>query len=392
MKKVEQVIDALEQDAEAVATVQRIAAQVTERFRDELGISGGRLWERDGEEYVLVATFPDARDVRGMRVAMTYGPVATLLRHRAIYVPANDGLIDPELEARLGVSHFAAIVVGDQRQYLLSFDVDEEHDPAAILYSLGILRHGINQKLRRQQVADLMDQAKQIQLSILPRTKPAFGDFELAGRSKPVDLVGGDFYDFIPISDKILGVAIADSSGHGLPAALQVRDVHMGLRMGLSRDYKIVRTIERLNAIIHESTLTSRFVSLFYGELEQNGAFTYTNAGHPPPFHCSAVGGVAQLDRGGPVLGPLSEASYERGFVKLEPGDRLVLFTDGIVEMRDASGVEYGRDRLQQLICSLPDGSAAELVEAIFADVERFAGGERADDDRTVVAVRRPAT
>ncbi len=86
-----------------------------------------------------------------------------------------------------------------------------------------------------------------------------------------MESVGGDFYDYIPITDKILGLAIADVSGHGLPAALQVRDIYMGLRMGMARDFKIVRTVERLNQIIHKSTLTSRFVSMFYGELERNG-------------------------------------------------------------------------------------------------------------------------
>ena len=96
--------------------------------------------------------------------------------------------------------------------------------------------------------------------------------------------MGGDFYDYIPISEKILGLTIADVTGHGLPAALQVRDIYMGLRMGLGREYKIVHTMERLSSIIHRSTTTSRFVSLFYGELELNGNFLYVNAGHPHRF------------------------------------------------------------------------------------------------------------
>ena len=82
---------------------------------------------------------------------------------------------------------------------------------------------------------------------------PVYGDFEIYGQSQPMEKVGGDFYDYIPITDKILGLAIADVSGHGLPAALQVRDIYMGLRMGLARDFKIVRTVERLNSIIHQS-------------------------------------------------------------------------------------------------------------------------------------------
>ena len=174
-----------------------------------------------------------------------------------------------------------------------------------MLFSLGVLRYAINQKLRQERMEEVFEQARKIQASILPRRVPVYGAFELYGQSRPMEKVGGDFYDYIPITDKILGLAIADVSGHGLPAALQVRDIYMGLRMGLSRDFKIVRTVERLNTIIHKSTLTSRFVSMFYGELEPNGVFIYVNAGHPPPFHLAANGEVRFLDEGGAVLGPL---------------------------------------------------------------------------------------
>ena len=90
-------------------------------------------------------------------------------------------------------------------------------------------------------------EARKIQASILPRRVPDYGSFDIAGRSEPMEEVGGDFFDYIPVTDKILGLAIADVSGHGLPAALQVRDIYMGLRMGLARDFKIVRTVERMN-------------------------------------------------------------------------------------------------------------------------------------------------
>jgi sigma-B regulation protein RsbU (phosphoserine phosphatase) len=210
-----------------------------------------------------------------------------------------------------------------------------------------------------------------------------------------MEKVGGDFFDFIPITDKILGVAIADVSGHGLPAALQVRDVYMGLRMGLARDFKIVRTVERLNQIIHRSTLTSRFVSLFYGELEANGVFIYVNAGHPPPFHLTAAGEARFLEEGGAVLGPLGDATYERGFVRLEPGDMVVLYTDGMIEASAGSSgagapVEYGADRLVTLARAHLGQGARETVAAMLADVERFSGDAPPQDDRTVVVVRYP--
>ncbi|HEX5781142.1 MAG TPA: PP2C family protein-serine/threonine phosphatase, partial [Solirubrobacteraceae bacterium] len=188
--------------------------------------------------------------------------------------------------------------------------------------------------------------------------------------------------------------AIADVSGHGLPAALQVRDIYMGLRMGLARDFKIVRTVERMNGIIHQSTLTSRFVSMFYGELELNGVFIYVNAGHPPPFHVARDGAVRFLEEGGPVLGPLAHASYERGFVVMKPGDTLVFYTDGIVEARgrDEEGKleEYGVARLLRVAADHRAEPAEAIVEAVFASLLEFTAEYAAEDDRTVMVVRYP--
>jgi sigma-B regulation protein RsbU (phosphoserine phosphatase) len=285
--------------------------------------------------------------------------------------------------------------VGDEA-YILAFNVAPGHHRDDILFSLGILRHSINQKIHRDRIQGIFEEARKIQASILPRRAPAYGDFELAGRSVPVDSVGGDFFDYIPVTDKILGLTIADVSGHGLPAALQVRDIYMGLRMGLARDFKIVRTVERMNRIIHKSTLTSRFVSMFYGELEPNGVFIYVNAGHPPPFHLAANGGLTWLEAGGPVLGPLAEASYERGFVIMKPGDLLVFYTDGIIETGGAAQPgapreEFGAERLVEAAREAQGKSAQAVVESVFAAVEQWSGGAPAADDRTVMVVRYPA-
>ncbi len=238
-------------------------------------------------------------------------------------------------------------------------------------------------------------EARKIQASILPRRAPAYGEFDIAGRSEPMEEVGGDFFDYIPLTEKILGLAIADVSGHGLPAALQVRDIYMGLRMGLARDFKIVRTVERMNSIIHQSTLTSRFVSMFYGELELNGVFIYVNAGHPPPFHIAANGMVRSLEEGGPVLGPLPEATYERGFVIMKPGDMLVFYTDGICETLGAARRRPERGVRRR--AAAPGGARApgparrrRSWTPSSPSVEAFSRRGAAGDDRTVMVVTYP--
>lgn len=392
MKKVEQVVAAMDRADDVSTTIHTLVETIIVKFRDELGIFGGRLYQRQGDCYILQAVFGDAKEVPlGLKVPLSYRPIRIVLEEGAVFMDAEDPRIDKGLEDLLGVQQFAAIEVGDD-EYILAFNVASGGQGDDILFSLGILRHSINQKIRRERMEGIFAEARKIQASILPRHVPAYGEFDMAGRSDPMEEVGGDFYDFIPVTEKILGLALADVSGHGLPAALQVRDIYMGLRMGLARDFKIVRTVERMNAIIHQSTLTSRFVSMFYGELELNGVFIYVNAGHPPPYHIAANGMVRSLEEGGPVLGPLPEATYERGFVIMKPGDMLVFYTDGICETlrQGGSEEEYGVERLLQVARENQGRSSKEVVDAVFQSVEAFSGGEPPSDDRTVMVVSYP--
>jgi serine phosphatase RsbU (regulator of sigma subunit) len=398
MKKVEQVVGSLDRDDDVGTTIHNVVETIIGNFHDELGIYGGRLYRRQGDCYILQDVLGEAKEVpSGLKVPVSYRPIQIVLDQGAVFMGAEDPEIDRGLEQLLGVQQFAAIEVGDE-EYILAFDVAAGVNGDDILFSLGILRHSINQKIRRERMEGIFAQARKIQASILPRRAPSYGQFDLAGRSEPMEEVGGDFFDFIPVTDKILGLAIADVSGHGLPAALQVRDIYMGLRMGLARDFKIVRTVERMNSIIHRSTLTSRFVSMFYGELELNGVFIYVNAGHPPPYHVAANGLVRSMEEGGPVLGPLPETSYERGFVIMKPGDMLVFYTDGICETlgrdeRTEEGTpeeEYGVERMLRVAHENLGRPSQEVTDAIFASVEAFSGSAPANDDRTVMVVTYP--
>jgi len=399
IRRVERAVAAIGETEDLAGMVYSLIQTAIHDFRDELGIYGGRLYQRDGKEVVLLHTFPDAKPLPpGLRVPRSYPPIELAEIDGVVYLEADDPSLDPELEEHLGVKEFACISVGDGA-YVLAFNVAPGRQRDDILFSLGILRHAINQRLRHERLRDVFREARKIQQSILPRRVPEFGTFDVASRSDPMKGVGGDYYDYIPISDKILGLAVADVTGHGLPAALQVRDIYTGLRMGTSRDFKMVRTVERLNKIIHQSTLTSRFVSLVYGELELNGNFIYVNAGHPPPFLVRADGSWKELKEGGPVLGPLPDAAYARGFVHLDPGDMLVLYSDGIVETlgwgpgdpRLTGGMEeYEGERLRQVVLSHRKEGARAVVDAIFADLDEFSAGRPAGDDRTVTVVAFP--
>ncbi len=302
----------------------------------------------------------------------------------------DDERLDQNLERELGTREcFAAITVSDG-QYVLSFDVETPGDDHEELHrTLNIIRLAVNQKLREERMVAIMEEARQIQNSILPRHLPKPGDYEIAARAVAAEIVGGDFYDVIVLDEEVFDVVIADATGHGLPAALQVRDVFTGLRMALSREYKLTRTLQRLNTIIHRSRLATKFVSLVLVEFDLDGTVIYSNAGHPRPVLMHVDGSVNRLDRGGPILGPIPNARYSIGIQCMAPGDLLVMFTDGLTEATRDDDEEYGPERLIHAVRTVRHRDPAAIVDRIFTDVAEFSNQTPPADDQTVVVIKR---
>jgi sigma-B regulation protein RsbU (phosphoserine phosphatase) len=391
LTKVQKTLKSIDLDGQtgtSGAMVQQIAEIIATNFRDELGISGGRIYEARGDNsFELIGRFGIAYEAPlGIDIPRDYRPIELVLENGIVVMSPDDPGVDPVLEERLGARRFAAIAAGDE-EYIVSFDVAPELGREDILFSLNLIRYVINDRMRAMRYESLIVEAQRIQASILPQRVPIYAGFDIWGKTVPAEIVSGDFYDFIPVNENILGLAIADGSGHGLPAALVVRDIYMGLRMATDRDFKIIRTMQKLNKIIHRSRMTTKFVSLFYGELETGGIFIYTNAGHNPPFLLKLKGNkIEYLRNGGPVLGPTPDATYTRGFVNLEPGDLLCLYTDGIVEAHDVHDHEFGLDRLQRVVRSNRGRTAQEIGQEVLAKVKKW--GRAGEDDRTVVIVK----
>jgi sigma-B regulation protein RsbU (phosphoserine phosphatase) len=386
LTQVEKTLEVIDTSAtDTGSTIELIADAIAANFRNELGITGGRIYESRDDQYELIGRFGEYQEgALGLFVSKNYRPVELLLENGVVVMNPDDPGVDPVLEKKLGARRFAAISAGDE-DYIISFDVSPEMSREDILFSLSLIRYTINQKFRAERFESLIVEAQRIQQSILPQRIPKYTGFEIWGRTVPAEIVSGDFYDFIPISDTILGLAIADGSGHGLPAALVVRDIYMGLRMATDRDFKIIRTMEKLNHIIHRSRLTTKFVSLFYGELELDGILIYSNAGHNPPFILKRDS-FEELSSGGAVLGPTPDATYRRGFARLEKGDLLCLYTDGIVEAHNENDEEYGLGRLIELVRSVRDRSAQEIGLEVLRRIDDW--GRKGEDDRTVVIVK----
>jgi sigma-B regulation protein RsbU (phosphoserine phosphatase) len=316
-------------------------------------------------------------------------PLALVRRHR-VYLfadPHEEG--SPWLESVLPCLPCAGVAVGRwPHRHVLFFLLDGGWNREHVDFALNVLRVALGLQLLEERVRIDFRQAAEIQESLVREAPPAIPGFEIACRSIPAQEVGGDFFDFVPVGNDLVGFAIGDASGHDLAAALLVRDVVTGLRMGLEKHLRMEYVFAKLNRVIHRSTSASRFVSVFYGELESSGNLSYVNAGHHPPllFHHERI---TELWTGGTIIGPLADVTFRRGLARFDPGAVLVLFTDGLVERRATSQEPYGVERLRAVVQANQGVPASELLERAVASAYAFGGGRPWEDDATMMVVRR---
>ncbi|MEO8347943.1 MAG: hypothetical protein ABI610_03445, partial [Acidobacteriota bacterium] len=194
-RKVEKALQAIQRSSDPTSTIAETASAVIENFQGELGVRGGRLYERRDGGYELTRVFGGAIAATGIFVPDAYPPVQQVIDGGVVLLDLTAPGVDPEFERRLGVERFAAIAVGDD-QYILSFSVDPGAANDDLIFSLGILRHAVDQKLREERFVSVMNEARQIQMSILPKRAPRAGVFDIGGFTVPAEIVGGDFFDF----------------------------------------------------------------------------------------------------------------------------------------------------------------------------------------------------
>ncbi len=231
--------------------------------------------------------------------------------------------------------------------------------------------------------------AREIQLSFLPRSAPQLPGFDIAGTSRSHDEVGGDYFDFIQVSDSRVGLAIADVSGKGIPAALLMAGFRMSLLAEIRNDFAIRAVMRKVGTLLFESTERDRFVTAFYGVLDyRNRVLIFSNAGHDPPLLVRANGTAESLVEGGVALGVLADARYEERPIALHPGDVLVLYTDGVSEAPAPDGQMFGRGRLEDAIRGLAARSGEEILQGIVAAVLEWTGERGPTDDLTLMVVK----
>ena len=367
-----------------------ILSELERNFGERLHFGQGRLYERRGKEFVLIYPRTEAESREwAQRLDMESEVVRLAYKHRSyIYdnLPLNRAFrAGDEPYEKISV---AILVHNPERQWLIVFQLEEGWVREEISLFLNAVRTSLNYRLFSEAMGGRFEQAVQIQKSLLPRKAPSVEGYQIFGHSEPAEFVGGDFYDYFQFDDVNFGVALGDASGHGFPAALLVRDVVIGLRMGLAREMRIVYTIEKLNQVIQRSTYSTNFVSLFVGEIEWDGHLFYVNAGHPAPFLVAGKE-IHDLPATGITLGFMPEISLNRAYIHMEPGSTLVIYTDGIIERLDEKDQHFGIDRLKKLVKKNIDLSAEGLVNLIFNAVYDYGGRTQWEDDATVVVIKR---
>ena len=240
-----------------------------------------------------------------------------------------------------------------------------------------------------KQMASELDQAAEIQRQFLPSVAPVLPGLELAGYNAACRTVGGDYYDFLPYADNRVGVVIGDVAGKGMPAALMMTSLQAKVQALAETPGDPGAIVGRLNRSLVGTCPANRFITFFFAIIDaSNGDIAFCNAGHNPPFIVRAGGGIERLEGGGPVLGILPAMTYQRRQCHMEPGDLLVLYSDGVTEAENPAGEEF-EDHLPELAARLRDRSAAEVVKAIHEAVKEWIAGQPPADDVTVVVARR---
>jgi steroid delta-isomerase-like uncharacterized protein len=249
---------------------------------------------------------------------------------------------------------------------------------AAELYSAALSRARLEHEL---------DIAAEIQRALLPEGQHEGPGFDLAASSKPCRAIGGDFLDYFDLPNARFGFVLGDVAGKGPPAALLAARLQGMVASYADSVVTPAATVTRVNRELVRRSVDSRFATLLYGVLTPDGRLTYCNAGHNPPV---VVGrrGVRRLEKGGLIIGAFKEITFHEETVQLDPGDVLVVFSDGVTEALSVDDIEFGEDRLMGCVDAHREATAAVLLDSLVDAIREFTVGAEQSDDLTALVLR----
>src|SRR6267378_2271228 len=245
------------------------------------------------------------------------------------------------------------------------------------------------QLIEKQRLETQLEVARQVQLELLPARDPQLEGFDISAYNFPTEEVSGDYYDWVRIYDDQIGIVIADVAGKGVPAALLMAFLRASLRAATHTGYSPNISMSKVNYLLWESIERNQFVTAFYGLLDAtNGTLAYSNAGHNPPLLLNVDGSARFLEQGGVPLGMFRDTRYYEFYLTLEPGQVLVLYTDGVTEANNPEEEEFGRDRLVEAVRAARGLTGREMIEAVQRDVAQWTDGRGAHDDVTFFVIK----
>ncbi len=245
------------------------------------------------------------------------------------------------------------------------------------------------EKLEKQHIQKEISVAREIQKMLLPYQIPKGKNFELSAMNIPSKEVGGDYYDFIQLDENHIGIAIGDISGKGIPGAMLMSNLQATLRASVWQVHEPAEVMKKINNQIANTTSSEKFATFFYGILDaKKMTFTFTNAGHNYPIIKKRKGQYCHLTEGGLIIGVKTDYDYNQIRIKLDHGDTLVFYTDGITEALNPEVEEFGEQKLLDIIINYPYRTAKELRDRIYEEMIKFTQGESQYDDLTLIVLQ----
>ncbi|MBX3395440.1 MAG: SpoIIE family protein phosphatase [Phycisphaerae bacterium] len=245
---------------------------------------------------------------------------------------------------------------------------------------------------QKQRLESDLNIARDIQRELIPKSAPDLDEFDIAGWNKPADQTGGDCFDYFMLPDGSLAMTIADATGHGIGPALMIAECRALFRATASMSTQLDQIIGRINDLLCDDLPDDRFVTAFFGILTpQRKRLSYLSAGHGPIIHYHrATGCIEELPANGVPLGIMREVDWpEPATFEMDSGDIVLLITDGYFEWKNASGEQFGTERILQIVRKLHERPAAEIIAALNAAVLDFADGVPQADDLTTLIVKK---
>lgn len=390
-KKLDSILDSIFRAKAGNTYLYTILSELELTFGDAIRIANGRIYESEAEAYVLI--YPDPAEHVEYPERIPAGSEAIVhVQDYGTYIYDNPILsIDPTVSGGNEYAIPAAFMVeGKDMNWIFVYDLQSGWVREEVEFCFNSVRQALVHRLFFDGIKDDLKQAEVIQRSLLPEKPPRIAGFQIAFGYRAAELIVGDLYDFHVFDEESFGVCIGDACGHGLPAALLVRDVVTGLRMGLEKEMKLVHIIKKLNRVIHRSNYSTRFVSLCYCEIQTDGDLVYVNAGHSPPLLVSGAHCV-ELQATGMALGFVADLKLHQLYRRMDADGVLVLYSDGVVERQNQVGAAFGTDRLKDRVIALQARPAGEIVDELFAALHAFGDESKWKDDTTILVIKRSA-